>query len=129
MSLPALTSDFDVIRRFPVLRGARSAASTTSAAAAPMASQSSQSHTDHHSLQESMQQYHSASLSVVASRGDPSDERPHTPARHSFEGIPPQLVYGLFEAKKNERYVVPPSWSPTNPRQVTDSMCNTCPVS
>jgi hypothetical protein len=114
MSMPSRrASDFDIVRRFPVLRGARS---STTNGIFPRNSASYDEKKDNIVMRQSSS----------AAAPDAILDRIGTPLRHSFEGMPEQLVYGLFEKQNNVRYVTPQTWSPTNTRQVrhrqTDSL-------
>jgi hypothetical protein len=132
MLLPNLSPNFDIARRFPVLRGARSAASVSSGVASTSATGTLNncisSETDQAqavdfqpNFRNQKVQHPSSSPDIVALRGDVLGDRLRTPARarQSFDGVPEQLLYGLFEKpKKNFRYVEPRHWSPTNSSQV-----------
>lgn len=126
MSFP---SNFDIVRRFPVLRGARSASSVTSGAS-DVAATSVELHNRSSSetnrsqspefqpiFRDHQVQHPPTSPSVF--RGRTASVGLRTPARQSFDGVPSQFVYGLFEQpKRNVRYVAPRHWSPTNAGQV-----------
>ena len=119
MSSPTFASDFRIIQRFPVLRGARATASKASvlgepdAVAAPdtIPIESKRHPPDFQRNVVSGGIMPHASVSTAV-------HRIRSPSRQSFDGMPEQLVYGLFESHKNVRYVIPKSWSPTNSRQV-----------
>jgi hypothetical protein len=106
MAMPSRSaSDFDIVRRFPVLRGARS---STANGVFQRNSASFDEKKDNIVMRQSSS---SAASDAIL-------DRIGTPLRHSFEGMPEQLVYGLFEKQKNVRYVMPQVWSPPNTRQV-----------
>jgi hypothetical protein len=121
MSSPTPASHFDVVRRFPVLRGARSAALVSPGASgaavtslaldSDISSESNQTH--------ALSRTHLMDPKAVTLRGVIPGDRIRLPARQSFDGVPEQLLYGLFERpNKNVRYVSRQHWSPTNSRQV-----------
>jgi hypothetical protein len=113
MSMPSRrASDFDIVRRFPVLRGAGSTANG-------VFQRNSASYDEKKDNNVTRQ-------STSAAAPDAILDRVGTPLRHSFEGMPEQLVYGLFEKQKNVRYVMPQIWSPPNTRQVTQRMRDLC---
>jgi hypothetical protein len=63
-------------------------------------------------------QFHSSPLAHGSSRVTIVNDGVRSVARQSFDGMPEKLVYGLFEAQKNKRFLNPRIWSPPNPRQV-----------
>lgn len=135
MAMQNLESNFDIIRRFPVLRGARSAASSAASAtsgAFDVEATSVELNYDISSdsnrlnalecrskFRDQRVQHLSASPNTVTIRGRIIGDHLRSPPRQSFNGMPDQLVYGLFERPKmNVRYVSPQHWNPTNSSQV-----------
>ncbi len=124
MSSPTFASDFRIIQRFPVLRGARATALKASpalcepdAAAAPAGTEPIESN----HLKRHPPDFQRDAVSGGIMPRVPVSTAVHpsrSPSRQSFDGMPEKLVYGLFESHKNVRFVIPKSWSPTNPRQV-----------
>jgi hypothetical protein len=123
MPSPILASDFRIIKRFPILRGARATSSKASVFCEPEA----RAAFDTSALEsKSLTRYssdfqlnaQSGGIAHVSAPAAADQYRIRSPSRHSFDGMPEQLVYGLFESYKNVRYVIPKSWSPSNPRQV-----------
>ncbi len=122
MTSPHLSSDFHIVRRFPVLRGARSAVSISSGLSVASHSREERSALEPDSLRAldvdlNVGDSRIHELSAV-SRDKMLHDSLHNPVKRSFDGMPEQLVYGLFERRKNVRYVMPQVWSPPNPRQV-----------
>jgi hypothetical protein len=128
MSSPTPASHFDIVRRFPVLRGARSAAlvspgaSNAAVTSFAMDSDISSELNETHALEfqsHFMDQRQVQHPKAVTLRGAVPSDRMRLPARQSFDGVPEQLLYGLFERpNKNVRYVSRQHWSPTNSQQV-----------
>lgn len=124
MSSPTFASDFRIIQRFPVLRGARATALKASpvlcepdAAAAPAGTEPIESN---HLKRHPPDFQRNVVSGGIMPRVPVSTavHRSRSPSRQSFDGMPEKLVYGLFESHKNVRFVIPKNWSPTNPRQV-----------
>ena len=122
MTSSHLSSDFHIVRRFPVLRGARSAVSISSGLSVASHSREELSASEPASLRalDFDSKFGDARIHELSavSRDTILHDSLHTPVKRSFDGMPENLVYGLFERHKNVRYVMPQVWSPPNPRQV-----------
>jgi hypothetical protein len=124
MSSPTFPSDFRIIQRFPVLRGARATASKASvlcepdAVAAPDTEPIESNHSKRNPPDFQRNVVSGGTKKMPHLSVSTAVHRIRSPSRQSFDGMPEQLVYGLFESHKNVRYVIPKIWSPTNPRQV-----------